>query len=292
MSGRLSSASPRPLWAAAASPRRSATPSARRVLRRIPPAPGRPDTVSLGPPSPPAAAAAAAAAPPPQPPAQAHHLPRPRPGRPGPLARRRGQQKAAGQGPPPRAAEREQTAHRGAVPAPPAASRRSAPPRRRSPPLPLPLRVPVRSPRPPALRLGPLAAGAERRRARPRRRPATAQRPPAGVGGGGGPSRWSPPGSQPSWGLPSGGHRDCGRTKVAPRAVGGSVRGDRNLNMAVAVPWESFGRRAGAARASSQRAGARLGQLRPLLCAPRAVPRGVQCFEFLVCQLERHECQK
>lgn len=290
MSGRLSSASPRPLWAAAASPRRSATPSARRVLRRIPPAPGRPDTVSLGPPSPPAAAAAAAAAPPPQPPAQAHHLPRPRPGRPGPLARRRGQQKAAGQGPPPRAAEREQTAHRGAVPAPPAASRRSAPPRRRSPPL--PLRVPVRSPRPPALRLGPLAAGAERRRARPRRRPATAQRPPAGVGGGGGPSRWSPPGSQPSWGLPSGGHRDCGRTKVAPRAVGGSVRGDRNLNMAVAVPWESFGRRAGAARASSQRAGARLGQLRPLLCAPRAVPRGVQCFEFLVCQLERHECQK
>lgn len=184
MSGRLSSASPRPLWAAAASPRRSATPSARRVLRRIPPAPGRPDTVSLGPPSPPAAAAAAAAAPPPQPPAQAHHLPRPRPGRPGPLARRRGQQKAAGQGPPPRAAEREQTAHRGAVPAPPAASRRSAPPRRRSPPL--PLRVPVRSPRPPALRLGPLAAGAERRRARPRRRPATAQRPPAGVGGGGG----------------------------------------------------------------------------------------------------------
>lgn len=290
MSGRLSSASPRPLWAAAASPRRSATPSARRVLRRIPPAPGRPDTVSLGPPSSPAAAAAAAAAPPPQPPAQAHHLPRPRPGRPGPLARRRGQQKAAGQGPPPRAAEREQTAHRGAVPAPPAASRRSAPPRRRSPPPP--------PPRPRAL---PASARTSPRPARRGRRAATRPAPPppgnrptTARGGGGrrGPSRWSPPGSQPSWGLPSGGHRDCGRTKVAPRAVGGSVRGDRNLNMAVAVPWESFGRRAGAARASSQRAGARLGQLRPLLCAPRAVPRGVQCFEFLVCQLERHECQK
>lgn len=104
---------------------------------------------------------------------------------------------------------------------------RSAPPRRRAPPP--PPRVPVRSPRPPALRLGPLPAGAGWRRARfrRRRRPATAQRPPAG-GGVRGPSRWSPPGPQPSWG-----HRDCGRTKVAPRAVGGSVRGDRNLNMAM-----------------------------------------------------------
>lgn len=181
MSGRLSSASPRPLWAAAASPRRSATPSARRVLRRIPPAPGRPDTVSLGPPSPPAAAAAAAAAPPPQPPAQAHHLPRPRPGRPGPLARRRGQQKAAGQGPPPRAAEREQTAHRGAVPAPPAASRRSAPPRRRSPPPP--------PPRPRAL---PASARTSPRPARRGRRAATRPAPP-------------PPGNRPTTARGGGG---------------------------------------------------------------------------------------
>lgn len=45
-------------------------------------------------------------------------------------------------------------------------------------------------------------------------------------------------------------------------------------------------------RAPSRREGARWGQLRPLLCAPRSAPRGVQCFEFLVCQLERHESQK
>ncbi|XP_031445463.1 uncharacterized protein LOC116226668 [Phasianus colchicus] len=57
--------------------------------------------------------------------------------------------------------------------------------------------------------------------------PAAARQPRDGrptAGGGGwwerGPSRWSPPGPQPSWG-----HRDCGRTKVAPRAVGGSCEG-------------------------------------------------------------------
>lgn len=160
MSGWLSSAAPRPLRAASASLLRSATPRPRHVLRCIPLAPGRPDRPSNGPPSPPAAAAAAAAEPPPQPPAQAHHLPRPRPGRPGPLARRRGQQQASGQDPPPRAAERGQTAHRIGSPRPVG----RVPSFRPSPPLPP---VPYRS----------AAAEAARPAAPPGRR--TSARPPS-----------------------------------------------------------------------------------------------------------------
>lgn len=160
MSGWLSSAAPRPLRAASASLLRSATPRPRHVLRCIPLAPGRPDRPSNGPPSPAAAAAAAAPPPLPQPPAQAHHLPRPRPARPGPLARRRGQQQAAGQDPPLRAAERGQTAHRIGSPRPVG----RVPSFRPSPPLPP---VPYRS----------AAAEAARPAAPPRRR--TSTRPPA-----------------------------------------------------------------------------------------------------------------
>lgn len=191
MSGRLSSAALRPLRAASASLLRSATPRPRHVLRCIPLAPGRPDRPSNGPPSPPAAAAAAAAAPPPQPPAQAHHLPRPRPGRPGPLARRRGQQQAAGHDPPPGAAERGQTAHRLGSPRPVG----RVPSFRPSPPLPP---VPYRSAAAEAAR--PAAAPGRRTFASPPARttaappalPARTTAPPRGPRGQGAPGRWAP----------------------------------------------------------------------------------------------------